>query len=204
MLLIVSLVVALVLVGGFLVWILMDMLSPHRAKGTWGEVAEQTGLTHIPSSARFSLDPGRLNGRYRGRGVEVRGYNVMMSSQMRMVVRVSFLSPLGPGLRLGRDIHLTPVDLAKPEGTSPVSTGDAAFDHRFDIVAVDTVAASTLLKNERVHAAILEVDGPAFGLVIDDRAIVHGSAELQAEPAELIALLDRLCDLAELVEEAAR
>lgn len=191
------------ILGGvaFLVWILSDMFAPHRAKGTWGEVAALTGLTHTPAP-KFSTDPGLLTGEYRGRAVDIRGYNVMLRGEMRMQVRIAFVKPLGRGLRLSRKIELTPVPVAKPEGTAPVTTGDEAFDGRFEIVAADPGAAAVLL-GEGVRAAIVEGDRGSFGFVITDLAIVHGSEQLVAEPTELIALLDRLSDLAETIEEAA-
>jgi hypothetical protein len=187
---------------GFLVWILSDMFAPHRAKGTWGEVAATTGLTHTPGAA-FSTDPGLLTGEYRGRAIDIRGYNVMLRSEMRMQVRITFVTPLGRGFRLSRKIELTPVPVANPEGTVSVTTGDEAFDNRFEILAADPGAAAGLL-GEGVRAAIVDADKGAFGFVITDEAIVHGSEQLVAEPADLVALLDRLSDLAETIEEAAR
>ena len=182
-------VALLAAVTGWLVW---KAINPLRALSTWHRFAGEQGMQYHPPPVPTAMQPGTIEGRYRGREVRVEARS-RIGVQNAMVVTVRFDKPLDAGLLVHHGN--TMADEPEPVG-EPFSTGNPVFDKQFTLRARDTRRARELLAAEAVDL-IEDVVARGMGIRISDERLVFYEERTEPDTGALGRLLDAVVALAD-------
>jgi hypothetical protein len=169
----------------------VGIATNQKANETWQAAARELGLRFEPGTW---LGGRKIQGQYRGQWVKVDVHSTGgKNSQTFTRYQVFYPEPLGLGLRLNRQGFFS--NLWQMLGGQDIQVGDGEFDADVVVKGRDpqeVIRFLTPARRARVHRLLLDLQA----CIIDDDKIHWQKAGLETDRTQLIATVERLCQVA--------